>query len=634
MRKGYRILCVLALLAAVLRDGGQGQAAESRIFVRTVDDDATFQIYSKTIGADRFGKFIIDVKKDEIYFIDVNLYRLHADFVFSVFYRRKMTNADIPEFNKNYDAKKPRFIFGYITHHQKVDQWTFSFWEGDEIVAEDIRKVRKKLDATFFKKGMAWRPDSPMQEKKLAELKDLTTTTNDKIYKAATYQSFNNGTATGKLRVVPPGTDYESLVFERDEIVILQEIYPDISPVSGILSTHFSTPLSHVNLRAQAWDIPNAGYKKAVEKYGKLDGKMVVLEVRDVDHTLREATGKEIEAWKAAKTAAKTVKIPAADLTVTELRGLANMVAEDARIFGTKAANLGEIVAAELDGVNVPDGFGVPFAYYVDHMKRNKLDAEVEKILTDERFAKDGAWRKTALEELRAKIVKAPINKKTLAAVYKKVKKDLKGKGVFVRSSTNAEDLEGFNGAGLYDTVPNVKGEKKLGEALKTVWASLWNFRAVEERDLFGIDQRSCYVGVLVQIGVNASAAGVLITKNLYDREDDRGYTINAKRGLGLRVVGGTTIPEQIIYDTGNFGTKIISRSDDPTMLVFDDKGGVVEVPTGDKGVILTEARAKALSQAVEEFVGLFPPRYPLDVEWVLEGEKVWIVQARPYVAK
>ena len=97
-------------------------------------------------------------------------------------------------------------------------------------------------------------------------------------------------------------------------------------------------------------------------------------------------------------------------------------------------------------------------------------------------------------------------------------------------------------------------------------------------------------------------------------------------------MVEGTKVPEQIIFDTSNDGTKIISRSDDPVMLVFDDKGGIREVPSTHEGVILTEERAKRLCQVVMRFRPLFPPDYPLDVEWLLEGEDVVIVQARPYV--
>ena len=73
---------------------------------------------------------------------------------------------------------------------------------------------------------------------------------------------------------------------------------------------------------------------------------------------------------------------------------------------------------------------------------------------------------------------------------------------------------------------------------------------------------------------------------------------------------------------------------DDPTMLVFDPQGGLKEVQVPGGEVILTEARAKRLVTAVRRFIPLFDPGHPLDVEWVLEGETMWIVQARPYVGR
>jgi len=328
------------------------------------------------------------------------------------------------------------------------------------------------------------------------------------------------------------------------------------------------------------------------------------------------------------------VDLPPADLSNPRFAMLTRMRAKDVVVYGTKAANLGEIVTAGLDGVNIPDGFGVPLFYYQRHMTQNHLDQQVAALLADARWGKDPAWRKGELEKLRKAITDAPIDPDVLDAIYKRVKVKLGGKGVFVRSSTNAEDLPGFNGAGLYDTVPNVKGKEALGAALKTVWASLWNLRAVEERDAFGIDHRQVYAGVLVQIGVAATAAGVLVSTNLYDRRDDDGFTINAKFGLGMRVVEGVKVPEQIIFDATNDGVKIISRSDEPTMLVFDGKGGIKEVPVESTGVILTEERAKRLVTMVQKFIPLFPRGTPLDVEWVLEGEKVWIVQARPFVGR
>jgi hypothetical protein len=613
------------------------RADSRRVWVKQIESVATWQHYSKRVSSDALGKFIIDVRTNDIYFIDVNVFNIHADFVLGELLKLPWTADNVREYNKNYERVKPRFILGYLTHHLKIDRWTFAFWEGDKIGAPDVVRAKQRLRETFFVKDLAFRPDSPMQQKVAVEVKRLghATVTNDEIYKAAEFQAFNPGRAVGKLRVVPLGTPYESLVFGRHEIVLLQESYPDITPVAGIIATTFSTPLSHVNLRANAWGIPNAGDKKARDKYGRFDGKHVYYEVAETKITVREATPGEIKEHEGRIAAGKHVDLPRAKIEVPRLAMLTRMRAKDATIFGTKSANLGEIVTANLRGVNVPEGFGVPFYYYVQHLKQNGLEAKVDALLREPRFKTDPAWRKAALEALRAAIQAAPIDAATLDAIYKRVRLRLGGRGVFVRSSTNAEDLPGFNGAGLYDTVANVVGKKALGEALKKVWSSVWTLRAVDEREAFGIDHRQVFGSVLVQVGVNATAAGVLVTKNLYDPTDLNSFTINAKWGLGMRVVEGQRIPEQIIFDPSNDGTKIISRADDPVMLRFDDKGGIVEVkvPEG-AGVILTEERAKKLADQVKTFMSVFTHGKPLDVEWVLEGEKFWTVQARPFVGR
>ena len=631
-----RALAVLVVLAFA----APAEARVQRAWTKSIPDVATWQQYSKQVASDQLGKFIIDLRTNDIYFIDVNVFNMHADFVLGVLLKKAWTAENVREYNKNYERVKPQFILGYLAHHVKIDKWTFAFWEGDKIAPDDVIRTRKRLEETFFRKQLPFRPDSPMQERVAAEVKrrGVPVITNDQIYNAAEFQAFTKGRAVGKLRIVPVGTPYEALTFERHEIVLLQESYPDITPVAGILATRFSTPLSHVNLRANAWGIPNAGDKRARTKYGKLDGKVVYYEVTDTKLVLREATPAEIAELEGKINEHKTVRLPPAHLDNPRFAMLTRMRAKDATTYGTKSANLGEVVTANLDPagglplVRVPAGFGVPFYYYVQHMRQHGLDAKVEAMLADARFA-DAAWRKTALEELRAAIKAAPLDARTLDAIYKRVKLKLGGKGVFVRSSTNAEDLPGFNGAGLYDTVPNVVGKRALGEAIKTVWASVWNLRAVDERTAFGIDHRQVYGSVLVQIGVNATAAGVLVTKNLWDPQDRNSFTINAKWGLGMRVVEGQRVPEQIIFDPTNDGTKILSRADDPVMLKFDDKGGIVEIPVpGGAGVILTEERAKALATQVRAVIPVFTHGKPLDIEWVLEGEAFWIVQARPFV--
>ena len=153
---------------------------------------------------------------------------------------------------------------------------------------------------------------------------------------------------------------------------------------------------------------------------------------------------------------------------------LTRMRAKDVIRYGTKASNLGEIVTANLDGVNVPMGFGVPFYYYQQHLVKNGLDKKIDAMLNEPKFKTDPEWRKKALEDLRKQIMDAPVDPETLDMIYKRIRIKLGGKGVFVRSSSNSEDLPGFNGAGLYDTVGNVRGKKMLADALRQVWASIW----------------------------------------------------------------------------------------------------------------------------------------------------------------
>jgi phosphoenolpyruvate synthase/pyruvate phosphate dikinase len=320
--------------------------------------------------------------------------------------------------------------------------------------------------------------------------------------------------------------------------------------------------------------------------------------------------------------------------------------ATDATKYGAKTANLGEMMRAKVpmnveDGfgvpLNIPDGFGIPFSYYLAHIKQHKMDEKITAMLQDTRFSRDVAWRKQALNELQTEIKNAQISTETMQKIVSAWQSQLGRRGVFARSSTNAEDLKGFNGAGLYDTVPNVKTEAALEAAIKQVWASVWNLRAVEERTHFGIPHDQVYPAVLIQTAVNAAAAGVLLTTDIWAHQNGT-YTINAKWGLGMRVVEGQKVAEQVLFDTQNDGTRVISRSDETTMLVMNEKGGMTEKPVPKGEAILTEKRAKLLSVAAKRLTKIFKNTEVLDIEWVLEikdgKDVIWLVQARPYVIK
>ncbi len=613
-------------------------APPRRLWTGALATEAEFLDFSREQGGERFTKFVVDLKTDAIYYFDVDVYRVHKDFIFAELYRAPKTKQAVRVFDANYGKAKPEFLLCYLVHHVGPDRWTFAFWEGDLATPAHVERAYRRMKATFWNgDAVAFRPDSSYQEHMARGLRGVPVVTNDQLYKDSVYAAFNTGVAIGVLRVVAPGARVDELVFDRDDIVILAEALPDLTPVAGILSETFSTPLSHVSLRAKAWGIPNVGLKGAHATYAALVGETVYFAATDVGHTLRRATADEVAAWRARQIASTQVVLPAADLDATALATLDQLRAADATAYGAKAANLGEVVAGRPVGFSVPPGFGVPIHWYARHLAAAGLDAGIEAMLADERFRRDAAHRRRALDQLRRDVVAAPLEPALVAEVERALAALTGGderRGVFVRSSTNAEDLPGFSGAGLYDTVPNVKGAAAVAEAIKVVWASVWNLRAYEEREHYRIDHTRVFGAVLVQLGVDATAAGVLVTVHPTDPAETV-YTINAKSGLGLRVVAGTKVPESLLYDYQNKGLRVLSRSDEETMLVFDAEGGVREVPNPHPGKpVLTNKRALLLGGVAHRLTRLFPPGRPLDIEWLFEGDTLHVVQVRPYVVR
>ncbi|MBS1119957.1 MAG: Pyruvate phosphate dikinase [Deltaproteobacteria bacterium] len=561
-----------------------------RMWTAKLGDAETFESYSKEIGNERFAKFVIDLKSDAIYYFDVNVYPVHKDFIFQELYKKPRTKQANRLFDRNYGADKTDFIMCYLVHHLSQDQWTFAFWDGDKATPAHVRHAYQRMKDTFFLGDkVRFRPDSNYQEKVANRTPEVPHVKNDELYKLADYTAFNTGIAVGTLRIVPPDVSEADLTFAPDEIVVLRTSLADITPVAGIISETFSTPLSHVSLRAKGWRIPSVGLRDAQRKLAELAGQPVYFEAKDAAYVLRAATDAEIAAEKIRREARPTITIPTVNLEVSELTTLVDMRAKDHVVFGPKAANLGEIKHANLPGFSVPEGFGIPFRYYDEHLKAAGLDKTITGLLADPAVAKDPNVRKQQLEALRKAIEAGPFSPE----LRTKVEAGLTGldvaansQGVFVRSSTNAEDLDNFSGAGLHDTKPNVKGLDAVCDAIKSVWASTWTVRAYDARDHAGIDQTKVYGSALVQIGVPATAAGVIATVHPTDPTDERNYTINAKSGLGMAVVDGRKVPESLLVSWYNKGMQLTKLFGNPK----------------------------------------------LDIEWVYVGDELFIVQTRPLV--
>jgi len=280
----------------------------------------------------------------------------------------------------------------------------------------------------------------------------------------------------------------------------------------------------------------------------------------------------------------------------------------------------------------VPAGFSIPFIHYKTHLVVNKLDERIQEAVEEDRFAHDPVYRKKRLTEIRSWIQQGK-----LEVGFKKM---LEGKafdlglfktGLFVRSSTNAEDLPNFSGAGLYTTVPNVRTYEQLYEAVKTVWASVWNYEAYEARESYGMNHWGVYMSVLVQIGIDAESAGVAITTDPFNRQNKGAVYINAKRGLGIKVVEGKRVAEQVLYRPASNSIKVLTRSDEDTMLKFDEQGGVIELKIEERRAVLTDETIRRLARAALQIKRIFGGR-DQDIEWLFVKGQLYIVQSRPYV--
>ncbi len=604
------------------------------------DFDAMARVYNaKTPYALPHAMFIIDRRdRNKIYFVNSQKYRFHQDFANAIYLSLKRGE----EFFKDiYVNDKRRLIVGTIAWQAPVEKFTFEFWEGDLIPADLIQLTYETIKKSFFTE-VAFKPNSIRHEDLSAEL-NIPKITADEISKNQEYLALNTAKGVGRIHVVDKLD--ETVEIGYNEIIVLNELPPDLPPVAGIIVSKPSSPLSHVNLLAKGWNVPNAYIKNANELFRKYDGSWFVLETSLTDYKLVPCNTKECLDTRAEinpKYGKDEFKAPPSDLTVTKLASLREMRKKDSIIYGSKSANLGEVIRLnKLKAFEVPDGFGIPFVYYKQFMESNGFDKIVDELRDNQDFVHNPSARRKKLEELRATIQKGTFDDKLGAEIIEKWKTALGGQAVFVRSSSNAEDAGNFSGAGLYSSVNNVTEEEKIIEGVKTVWASIWNYAAYEARERNFVEHSATYMAVLVQVGVKMDNGGVMITKDPYDKENKGAVYISATWGhnIGVTTPGeGATdktkkiaIPEQILFTPRSNSVQILTRSDQETMFVPDAGGGLKEVPFTSKRRVLSDEVARNLVKIAGQIKRMFGG-LEQDIEWGIMNGRVYIVQARPYV--
>ena len=544
-----------------------------------------------------------------------------------------------------------------------------------------------------------------------------------------TARTYNPAKSYGFLRIATP-KDMEETNYTSKDILVLDEVPLDLSPVSGILTNVPQAPHSHVIFRSVNQKIPNAFIPGIIQKPEVIKnlGKLVEFEARENgEFSIKGADdlGGEAELNKLADAyfLERIPKLPPLrfDFSQKDLKSIldAGISKEDMKFFGAKATNFAMLDNAIRSDASVAQfrkpfdgGLMAPFSLYLAHIKQPLTDkickkaaekcveefpsgcdvglslctsqASEKKSIQDLANAmfnsnnrleiiKNGAKRKSDLAFVRQVIRRAPLPTAVEAQLKAALQKSFSPTTrVRFRSSTNAEDLAGLNGAGLYisksacladegaattaksacmtpleetrtkQNIEILKGKNdpelaiqiknleekltdkdELKDAVRSVYSSIWTEKAYLNRDFYGLNHNEVFMGNLIAPSfTDENANGVLV--------------LTAK-------------------DDGNFVASFVAQRDDVSVTNPEIPGALPEewfvesnadgVVTGAKtirnstfgaGPVLTEEQVKSLmKQLVLTQTRMLKEHGEsakrLDIEFIIDGNGIPLVkQARP----
>ena len=456
-----------------------------------VPDRATFEAFAFSQKFMKFIIFDIDTDRPGVYFINTATHELHNTFLDTVGHKRNEVVLGHMIYKPNLIAPDgSRGVYYY---------WGVGPSEPFSIAARTYTAVAASMPLLSDNLAFFVTPGAlPFLQSELPSYRAsrMNLVFNEDIAAGISFSALNPGEGYGLLRVLGPDQRPNS----RD--IVLYKVLPNNLPrVAGIISTVPQTPLSHVNLRAVQDRIPNAFIRGALDDsaIASLVDSYVHYTVNEAGYSVRAATLAEVNAHYASSRPA-TAQTPQRDLSVRAITPLSQIGFDDWDAFGVKAANVAMLGTLGFPEGTVPDGFAIPFYFYDEFMKHNNFYTRIETMLADPNFQDDYDTQESELKKLRKAIEDAETPQWIIEALTTMNESFAEGVNRRYRSSTNNEDLPGFNGAGLYDSKSQKpsEDEKDLAKSLKEVYASLWNFRAFTERDFHRIDHLAAAMGILV----------------------------------------------------------------------------------------------------------------------------------------
>lgn len=394
------------------------------------------------------------------------------------------------------------------------------------------------------------------------------------------YLPLNPGEAYGYLRLFP--TDHGAL--RPSDIPVFDELPLDLSVVAGTVTKAFQDVTSHVNLKSKERGTPNMVMRDASpEKLAQWKDKPVHLVVGKTGFTIEPTTAAIVEAKLRDRTNKPWTPFPVVNANLAwyddMCPALTTACVQNGNRFGGKAAMLGFLVNRSVLGRKthagshsaragydlLPQGFGIPVQWYRDFMAypanagiKAKIDALIGKEKTGNLSPNE---RRDLAKEVQALFYVAVVPPAQLSSVNAEIARlktmEPAMTALKFRSSANAEDIPNFDGAGLHDsfkvklsstdnpdmscrieyeqdgvvTKPEIK-PKTPQCALKGVFASLWNPRAIEERSFARLDHATAGMGMSVvpdwDTDGEITANGVIITRAV--NSDFLAYTLSVQK--------------------------------------------------------------------------------------------------------
>ncbi|NEA30640.1 PEP/pyruvate-binding domain-containing protein [Streptomyces sp. SID13031] len=638
---------------------------------------ADFSGLATTVAGYPYVKLVLDQETSTVHLIDGAERMLHVQYVAERILG--MTRAELARnldaFNDSvYRADDRRFLLGTLALHDRPEYGgLFVSLEtvevdtmGPDLLRSFYRTVRTLVDDAV---PVLLKPANHLQESFLREsAEQLPLILAHELYSTAPYVPLNPGTTIGRLRVFADEAAYRTTTdpVRWHDILVMERMPDDIPRLSGLINARHTTPLSHTNVLAAGWGIPNAIQQGALTNLAELDGDWVEVTVDQAAPELAVRTVSRPDSIDDGPPWATTqVDIGKPDLAAAQILPLEHLRSTDAHRFGTKAANLGELTAVLRDGSPYWLGFyqapRPPRPHLLEYLARQLettgtdagvLDQAAQRMVTEHAVVPRGIALPFALQqqflesspaiqqtigklkmalalggeidglcaELGGLIRDTPLPAELRTLIEDSVLRHLTGAGrVVVRSSSNAEDLIGFSAAGIYESVPEVKSIEDVIHAIQRVWASLVTTRGVLLRDEAGIGLSDCFMGVVIQQQLDGELGGVMVTTNPLDRTDFRSVLLNLARNSVDDVVSGTRDPLQHLYNTMEGGSRTVAMGAEPSDV--DDQA---KATLGRLALIgrLLQAHFAGADGSVDA---------PVDVEWLVDGDRIVLLQCRPY---